>query len=397
MTNRRGSSHVRPRPPSSGRTAQPVKVAAPDRRRVRQHKGLDARRPRAPLATRTLLVLAVVMLGAAAFLVASGGIGPALSTLGSGFGSAFARLVATPLPTTTQLPPTNSPTIESPNQPYTNQAHIELTVSVPVEALGDPTAKVRIYLALAGLRAAPIVDVPVGTTSRMTVPFTLDPGRNDISATLFRGNDESEQSPIVTYILDTEPPRITITSPMNNAAVATPDVTIKGKTQAGTSLVALNAANGTSISSMAANDGTFEFGLPLASGANAITITGTDPAGNVGTTTLNLLQGSTQMVARLTASTYRISVSKHPASLQLTVLVKDPAGMALAGASAFFTIQIPGLAPISNQIVTGPDGRAVFTTPLVGKLAVGSGVGTVLVSSNLYGQSTDRVTLTFVK
>src|SRR6478752_7296668 len=111
MTNRRGSSHVRPRPPSSGRTAQPVKVAAPDRRRVRQHRGLDARRPRAPLATRTLLVLAVVMLGAAAFLIASGGIGPVLSTLASGFGSAFGRLVATPVPTATEFAPTNAPRI----------------------------------------------------------------------------------------------------------------------------------------------------------------------------------------------------------------------------------------------------------------------------------------------
>ncbi len=338
------------------------------------------------------------MLGAAAFLVASGGVGPMLSTLGAGFGSAFGRLVATPVPTTTELPPTNAPTIAAPDQPYTNQADIELSVSVPVEALGDQTAKVRIYVALTGLQAAPVVDVPIGSTSRLTVPFKLTAGRNDISATLFRGNEESEQSPVVTWILDTVPPKITITSPKNNAAIDTPEVTVQGKTQAGTSLVALNAGNGTSISSTAdSKDGTFQFGLPLAAGKNVITITGTDPAGNVGTTTLNLLQGSTQMVVRLTASTYRISVSKHPASLQLTVLVNDPAGNPLAGASAFFTIQIPGLAPISNQIVTNTDGRAVFTTPLVGAIAVGSGIGTVLVTSDLYGQSTDRVTLTFVK
>jgi hypothetical protein len=396
MTSRRASSHVRPRPPSSGRAA-PVKVAAPDRHRVRQHRGLDARRPRAPLASRTVLVLAVVMLGAVAFLVASGGVGPALSSLAAGFGGAFNRLVATPVPTATELPPTNSPRVAAPEQPYTNQAQIELSVSVPVEALGDPTAKVRIYLALEGLQGVPVVDVPVGTTSRMTVPFDLTPGRNDISATLFRGTEESEQSPIVTWILDTVPPKITITSPKNNAAVGTPEVTVKGKTQAGTSLVALNAANDTSVSSVAGKDGTFEFGLPLAAGKNAIRITGTDPAGNVGATTLNLLQGSTKMVVRLAASTYRISISHHPSSLQLTVIVKDPAGNPLAGASAFFTLQIPGLAPISNQLVTSADGRAVFTTPLVGKLAVGSGIGTVLVSSDLYGQSTDRVTLTFVK
>lgn len=395
MTTRRGN-HVRPRPPSSGRS-QPVKVAAPDRRRVRTYRGLDARRRRPPLATRTLLAVSVVVLAGVAFIAASGGIGPVLSTLGNGFASAFGRLTATPLPSATELIATDSPRIASPAQPYTNVATIELSVSVPVEVVGDATAKVRVYLALEGLAPAPVVDVAVGTTSRMIIPFELTTGRNDISATLFRGDAESEQSPIVTYILDQEPPKITVTSPKNGAAIDSPDVTIKGSTQAGTSLVVLNAANGTSISSVAAADGKFEFGLPLAPGTNEITITGTDPAGNVGNTTFKLIQGSSKMGVRLTASSYRISVSKHPASLQLVVLVTDPSGSPLRGAQAFFTLQIPGLAPISNGLVTGADGRAVFTTPLVGTLTTGGGLGTVLVTSDLYGTSSDRVNLTFVK
>lgn len=395
MTTRRGS-HVRPRPPSSGRS-QPVKVAAPDRHRVRTYRGLDARRKRPPLATRTLLALSVVVLAGAAFVIASGGMGPLLSTLGAGFANAFGRLTATPVPTATQLIVTDSPRIASPAQPYTNVATIDLAISIPVEVVGDPGAKVRVYLALEGLEPAPIVEKQVGTTSTMIIPFELTPGRNDISATLFRGAEESEPSPIVTYILDQDPPKITVTSPKSGAAIDSPDVTIKGTTQAGTSLVALNDGNGTSISSVAAKDGTFEFGLPLAPGTNQITITGTDPAGNVGKTTLKLIQGSSKMGVRLTASSYRISVSKHPASLQLVVLVTDPSGSPLPGAQAFFTLQIPGLGPISNQLITGADGRAVFTTPLVGTLTTGGGLGTVLVTSGLYGTSTARVTLTFVK
>ena len=395
MTTRRGS-HVRPRPPSSGR-AQTVKVAAPDRRRVRQHRGLDARRKRAPLAARTLLKLSVFALAGVAFLAASGGIGPVLSTLGAGIDSAFARLTATPLPSPTDLIPTDSPRVVPPAQQYTNVAVVNLVVTVPAEVVGEPDAKVRIYVALEGLQPAPVVDVAVGTTGRLTIPFELTPGRNDISATLFRGTVESDQSPIVTYILDLEPPKITVTSPKNGAAVDAFEVTIKGTTQAETSLVALNAGNGTSIASVAAKDGTFEFGMILAPGTNEIKISGTDPAGNVGETTLKVLQGSRDIHVRLTASTYRISVSKHPASLQLAVLVTDPSGAPLPGASAFFTIQIPGLSPISNELVTGADGRAVFTTPLVGTLATGGGLGTVLVTSSLYGTSSDRVTLTFVK
>lgn len=396
MTTRRGNSHVRPRPPSSGRTTQPVRVKAPDRHRVRQHPGLKGRRRRAPLATRTLLALSVAVLAGAAFLAASGGIGPALATLAAGFTSAFDRLVATPVPTQVDLPPTDSPRIASPEQPFTNKAAIDLSVSVPIEVLGDRSARVRVYLALEGLEAAPVVDVPVGTTSRMTVPFELTPGRNDISATLIRGNVESEHSPIVTWILDTDPPKIAITSPKNGAAIATPEVTVKGSTQAGTSLIARNDGNGTSISSVAAKDGSFRFGLPLAPGNNEIHITGTDPAGNIGERKLTLIQGSDEMRVRLSASRYRISVAK-PGSLQLVVLVTDRADQPLAGATAFFSLQIPGLPPISNQLTTSIDGRAVFTTPLVGKLSIGGGIGVVEVTHELYGKSTAKVTLTFVK
>ena len=344
-----------------------------------------------------MLMLGVVALAGAAFLVASGGVGPALASLGNSLTSAVGRLTATPVPTATDFVPTDSPRIAVPDNAFTNVAQVQLSISVPVEVLGDATAKVRIYLALEGLDAAPVVDVPVGTTSTMLVPFDLTDGRNDISATLRRGDIESDESPIVTYFLDREAPKITVTSPKNGAAIDAAEAVVKGKTQPNTNLVARNLGNGSSISAVANREGVFEFGLPLAPGSNDIEISGTDPAGNVGTARLTLLQGSDEMVVRLSASTYRISVKDHPSSMQLVVVVRDPAGSPLAGASAFFTLQIPGLAPISNQLTTGPDGRAVFTTALVGELTTGSGVGTVLVSHDLYGESNDRVTLTFAK
>jgi hypothetical protein len=284
-----------------------------------------------------------------------------------------------------------------PDQPYTNEESVNLSISVPLEALGDPTSKVRIYLALEGLEAAPVLDVPVGTTSRLIVAFDLTKGRNDISATLFRGAEESDHSPIITWFLDQEPPKITVASPKNGAAIDSPEATIRGSTQAGTTLIARNAGNAASITTVAARDGSFEIGLPLVPGENRIQISGTDPAGNQGETTLKLIQGNTDMRVNLRASTYRISVKRHPSSLQLTVVVTDPSGDPLPGARAFFTLQIPGLAPISNEVLTDANGRAMFTTPLFGQLETGSGAGTVLVTHDVYGEGTDRVKLIFVK
>jgi Glucodextranase, domain B len=397
MPSRR-SSHVRPRPASTGRPKlQPIKTSAPDRRRVRQHPGMSARRQRTPLVIRTGLILTVILLAGGVFLMASGGIGSALTALAGGFSNAFDRLVATPVPTSIDLPPSDSPRIASPDQRYTNHSAVDLDVSVPVTALSDPSAKVRVYLALEGLKATPVAEVPVGTTSRIIVPFTLTEGRNDISATLLRGGEESEHSPIVTWVLDLDPPKISITSPKDGASIDTPDATIRGSTQAGSTLIVRNPANNASITALAARDGTFEIELPLVPGDNQIVINATDPAGNSADKTFKLKQGSTEMRVRLSASLYQISVSHHPSSLQLTVLVTDPSGHPLPGAKAFFTFQIPGLAPVSNEVFTGIDGRARFTTALVGKLQKGAGAGTVLVTHDVYGESTDRVRLTFVK
>jgi Glucodextranase, domain B len=396
MTSR--SKHVRPRPASTGRPKlQPIKAAAPDRRRIRQHPGLSARRQRTPLVIRTGLVLMVVVLAAGVFLLASGGIGAGLTALAGGFNNAWNRLVATPVPTAVDLPPTDSPRIASPAQPYTNQASVQLDVAVPASVVGEPDASVRVYLALEGLDATPVVDVPIGSTSRLLIPFTLTEGRNDISATLVRGDEESEHSPSVTWFLDLTPPKISISSPKDGSAVNAPNATIKGTTQAGSTVIVRNPANSASITALAARDGSFEVALPLEAGDNAITISVTDPAGNTAEKTLDLRQGNTKMRVRLTASLYQIRVTHHPSSLQLTVLVTDPKGKPLPGAKAFFTLQIPGLAPISNQLYTGVDGRARFTTPLVGTLQKGTGSATVLVTQDTYGESTDRISLSFVR
>jgi len=350
-----------------------------------------------PLASRAVLALSVVALAAATLLVARGGIEPIVGTLAAGFNSAIDRLTATPVPSPTDILPTRSPLISSPVQPYTRDSSVDLDITLPADVAGDPGAKVRIYLALEGLEPAPVLDVPVGTTSRLVVPFELTVGRNDITATAFVNGVESEPSPIVTWILDQEPPKLTITSPRDGGTVGSRAVTISGATQADSTIIARNRANGTSVSTRAKGDGTFELKLPLVAGVNEIDFTVTDPAGNRTEDTMTIKQGSAEMRARLFASLYRISVSKHPSSLQLTVIVTDPDDEPLANATAFFTLQIPGLAPISNSLVTDADGRAIFTTPLIGELSTGSGQATVLVSHELYGQSTDRVSLRFVK
>lgn len=398
MSSSRGrTAHVRRRPPSTGRPVKPVKAGRPATQRVRQHRGLDARRRRLPLPTRLLLGLSVVALGLAVFLTATGGIGGIVGTLGAGFASAINRLVATPVPTESVVVATNSPIIAAPDQLYTNVSKATLRVTLPNDVVGDADAKLRIYLALEGLDAAKLEDVAVGTSITDLVTVDLTEGRNTFTATIIRSGVESESSPAITLYLDTQAPKITVKTPKDASTVDTPDVTIKGTTEPKATLTARDDANGASVTVVAGSDGTFQVLLPLASGLNTIHIDATDLAGNATALDLTYTQGSGEMTANLGASTYLISISHPPSTLRVTVTVHDPTGAPLVGATAAFTISIPGLLPISGTAVTGADGRATFTTPLIGKMNVGPGNVVVLVTHPVFGQTTDRVALTFVK
>jgi hypothetical protein len=346
---------------------------------------------------RLSLAVAVLAIGGLAFIAASGTVGPLAAALQTGFTGFVGILAETPTPTSVEIVATGSPIIASPANAYTNQPKADLKVTIPADVAGMPNARVKVYLALEGLSLSPIAEVPVGSTTRLSILVDLTKGRNDFSATIIRDGAESEPSPVVTYFLDQDAPTIKLSAPVDGATVNETIVAINGTTEAASNLVARNEANGTSVTALAGADGGFSMSLPLVPGPNGIKIDATDPAGNTGSLIISVLQGSGKLSASLSASAYRISVSSLPAAFQLEVLVTDPTGAPLAGASAFFTLQVPGLGPLSSQVVTGADGRAIFTTQLTGPITTGTGAGTVVVTQPVFGSTTDRVDLTFVK
>jgi hypothetical protein len=396
MSSSRGRSQVKPRRPSTGRPRTTIKAPAPAKDRVRSHRGLDGRRQRLPLASRLVLALAVAALGGTVFLTAVGAIGPLVGSLGSTLDGAIGKLTATAQPSTAEVVATNSPIIAPPETPYTNQPSATLRIVIPTEVVGT-TASVRVYVALDGLSLAPIAEVPVGSTTQVQVPVQLTKGTNNFSAEILRSGAISEASPIVAIVYDPDPPTITLSSPKNNATIDSTNVKMNGATEAGADLIARNAANGLTTTGQAGPDGKFTLVLPIVSGTNAIEIRATDLAGNGGTLTVTVTQGTGKMTASLSASTYQIRVSKPPGSLQVRVIVHDPDGAPLPGASATFTLQIPGLAPISTTLVTDASGRASFTTSLVGPMTTGNGQAVVLITHPDFGSASDRVGLTFVK
>jgi hypothetical protein len=398
VTHRHGRpSQVRPRPPSTGRpTTVRIRARPPIATRVAARPPVR-NRPRLPLLLRVLFTGAMVVLAAAVYSTAAGNLGWLTTAFGNSFSGLLDDLVATPSPSPTVVIVNDAPMIASPATPDTNERSVDLVITVPASAVREEGAHVRIYLALPDQSPAPIADVVVGSTPRLVVPVDLTEGRNDFTATLFGAGGESESSPIVTYILDTESPGITLVSPKSGATISTAVVQVKGKTQPNSGIIARNEANNASATSRSDGEGNFVLSLPVEVGTNGITLTATDPAGNTGSVVVSLRRGGGTLTATLSASAYQLSRATLPKALELYVLVTDPSGRPVDRAVVTFTVTIPGIAPISGEAMTRGDGTAVFRTTVPKSATTGSALATALVITDVFGTATARTVISIIQ
>lgn len=166
------------------------------------------------------MAVAVLALGVGVLVIASGGLGKVAASIGTTFDGFVTDITATPTPAPTQIVAADAPTLEAPDEPYTNSATVDLVGTVPTAVVGDTESRIRIYVAIGKGDPGIVKDVPIGTSPRFLVPVTLASGANTFTATIVGPTDlESEPSAAVTYVLDKSKPKITITAPKNNATV----------------------------------------------------------------------------------------------------------------------------------------------------------------------------------
>ena len=399
MATRRGTrpNHVRPRPPSGGRSA-PVKVQrrSPAPGRLSVH-GPVRRSREIPLIGRLALGVGVLAVAVLVLYIGAGGVGFLAGTLGTTVTNFVKGVTATPVPSATPTVIADAPTIQSPTEPYTNQQQVDLVVTVPQRLAGNPDYKVRVYLALKDQPSAVIAEKALAATAQMIIPMTLTAGINDFSVTLVGPAGESEQSPLARWILDTNPPGIKLTSPKDGAEINRKAVTLQGRTQARSTILIRNTKTNESIGGTAAADGTFSLAVPITSGSNVIHIAVTDPAGNDNALDLTVRRGSGHLRASISSSAYSVSQKDLPFDIRLIVLVDDPDGSPLANATVTFTLSIPGIPTITGDATTDSNGQAVFATTIPKGASKGGGSAAVLVRTDEFGKTTDETPITIKK
>lgn len=397
-TRRQRSSQVRPRPPSTGRPAPAkrptARPTAPNR--LAPHRKIE-RGSALPVYLRIALVLAVVVLGGVIVFAGVGVLGKVVGAVTKAFDQTIASVTTTPSPSPTEPVAPNAPTLSLPTESYTNQKTVDLTGTIPQGFIGREGASIRIYRTLPDQGPEKIAELDIGSTAGFTVPgLELAKGRNDFSATLVDAGGESPQSRVITYILDTTKPPIKITKPAKDAVVNGKTVTLVGKTQARSALVAKNLANNASITGTAGDDGSFSLVLAIAPGPNAIRITATDPANNEAAVVVNVNRGAGKLRADITASRYQFTRSSLPSEVTITVDVTDPDGHPLDGATVEITLSPPGVEVISRSLTTDGTGRVRWRVTIP-KASAGRGVAAALVRTADFGETTSQTFITINK
>jgi hypothetical protein len=402
MTTRHGgrAPQVRPRPPSNGRPA-PAKVRArpPAPGRLAQHRRVD-RGPGIALPFRALLALLVVALGVGVLLAATGGLGKVAATVGSAFNGFVMDLTKAPSPSPTTVVVADSPVLEAPDEPYTNQPTVDLVGHVPQAVVGTSDTRIRIYVAVGKGDPGPVLDIPVGSSPRFLIPgVELSPGTNMFTATIIGpGGVESDRSPVVTYILDMTKPRLVISSPKSGAIVNARIVKLVGQTQGRSAMSARNLTTNATVAGAADEKGAFSLILPIGTGVNQIEVGAVDPAGNENMVTIAIRRGTGALMANVSASFYQVRLGKLPEPVTLSVSVTDPDGRVLKDAKVTFTVAIPGVPAIASSVLTtSANGTATFKTTIPKGATTGQCSVTVIVQTKDFGDTTDRTVITIVK
>ena len=347
----------------------------------------------------TMIVVAgCLMLGLLTITIGAGLMTDFIGNIARAFGNSITHLTsqapASALPSGVVL---DTPVLDAPsNGGYTNESPIVIQGSVPAASVGKKGYTVHVYLLGKNGSQVEVARVTVGGTTRFATPaVTLNEGPNSFVATLATPAGEGQPSPVVTYIMDTAPPKLSIESPVGGASVTASALEVSGSCDAGSTVTIRNeqVTGGAFNSQVVGTDGKFKLTVPVIAGPNKLDLTATDQAGNTSSKSLTVNRAYGQLKAYLAVTPSKFA-AKSQTTLKLTLHAVSIDGGPLANAKVTFTVTIQGLAPIvSPELTTDATGVATWSVDISGATP-GTGACSVLVTSPAGDQTTATAAIT---
>lgn len=162
----------------------------------------------------------------------------------------------------------------------------------------------------AGVAPTPIAN---GYSVTYTPQEALGDGEHTVTITCSDNDGNAATEKSTTYIVDTVPPLLNVTSPANNSITNNAQCVVAGTTNDATSSPVTLTVNGSPVS--VGSDGSFSKTITLTEGENTITIIATDNAGKSSTVTRTVTLDTTQPIIS------SVSIAPNPADTGETMVV----------------------------------------------------------------------------
>lgn len=156
------------------------------------------------------------------------------------------------------------------------------TVTDTGSGIDESTIKIKVDGGTAVTTGITKTAITGGFSCSYTLPAQTD-GQHTVQFFVDDHDGNSADATSVTFTIDTVPPTLTVSSPVDNLHTNVDEVTVAGVTNDATSTPVVVKVNGTVVS--VGSDGSFSKVVELEEGENTITVVATDAAGKSSTVT----------------------------------------------------------------------------------------------------------------
>ena len=268
---------------------------------------------------------------------------------------------ASPTPPPASLEP-GRPTLTAPSDPITSASTITVSGTLPQDLLDKGDATIRILITRDDGSVITAAEIKMPKTAGFDVAqIPLSSGKNVIEAAVVINGVEGTRSAPITVVRDTSAPVLTITAPTPGEIMNGDSVTVTGKTDKDIDVQVRNETTGTIESGRTTTKGAFAIDITLRNGANVLTITATDGAGNQTSKSVEISTSASVGRISIVLNPGTIILSKKPIAFRITSTATDASGAPAANVRVCMYVTPYRMTPSDRVCVTSDvNGRAAW-------------------------------------
>jgi len=268
---------------------------------------------------------------------------------------------ASPTPPPASLEP-GRPTLTAPSDPITSASTITVSGTLPQDLLDKGDATIRILITRDDGSVITAAEIKMPKTAGFDVAqIPLSSGKNVIEAAVVINGVEGTRSAPITVVRDTSAPALTITAPTPGEIMNGDSVTVTGKTDKDIDVQVRNETTGTIESGRTTTKGAFAIDITLRNGANVLTITATDGAGNQTSKSVEISTSASVGRISIVLNPGTIILSKKPIAFRITSTATDASGAPAANVRVCMYVTPYALDPSTPVcVISDVNGRAAW-------------------------------------